>query len=134
MYAYLKLRGSTVPVSSFPGHYGPSIFAAAHASVMEATGRYITSIFQQPGIPQALEQALVGIFETAATYATQRHLCESTDRCGCNGLFSFNKISELQLALKGNSTAEGDVMVLCISRWKPVRQTSVGKTTIANTS
>jgi hypothetical protein len=88
-----------VPVLSFPTQYGPIISAAAHASVMEATGRYITSIFQQPGIPQALKQALVGIFKATATYATQRHLSELTDRCGWRGLFSFNKISELQLAL-----------------------------------
>lgn len=82
---------------------------------MEAAGRHITNIFQQPGIPQALKQTLVGIFKATATYATQRHLSELTDRCGWRGLFSFNKISELQLALKGNSIAEGDVMVLCIS-------------------
>jgi alkylation response protein AidB-like acyl-CoA dehydrogenase len=108
-----------VPVLSFPTQYGPIISAVAHASVMEAAGRYITSIFQQPGIPQALKQTLVGVFKATATYATQRHLSELTDRCGWRGLFSFNKISELQLALKGNSIAEGDVMVLCISRWRP---------------
>jgi acyl-CoA oxidase len=111
-----------VPVLSFPTQYGPIISAAAHASVMEAAGRYITAVFQQPGIPQALKQALVGIFKATSTYATQRHLSELTDRCGWRGLFSFNKISELQLALKGNSIAEGDVMVLCISRWILVRQ------------
>jgi len=34
-------------------------------------------------------------------------------------MFTFNKISELQLALKGNSIAEGDVTVLCISKFQP---------------
>jgi alkylation response protein AidB-like acyl-CoA dehydrogenase len=107
-----------VPVLSFPTQYGPIISAAAHASVMEAAGRHIIHVFQQPGTPPALRQALVGIFKAIATYATQRHFSELTDRCGWRGLFSFNKISELQLALKGNSIAEGDVMVLCVSMWK----------------
>lgn len=108
-----------VSVLSFPTQYGPIISAAAHAVVIEAAGRHITTIFQQPGTPRALRQALVGIFKATATYATQRHLSELTDRCGWRGLFGFNKISELQLALKGNSIAEGDVMVLCISKWNP---------------
>ena len=118
-----------VSVLSFPTQYGPIISAAAHAVVIEAAGRHITAIFQQPGTPQALRQALVGIFKATATYATQRHLSELTDRCGWRGLFGFNKISELQLALKGNSIAEGDVMVLCISRWNPCQQRS----SLANT-
>ena len=113
-----------VPVLSFPTQYGPIVSAAAHAAVMEAAGRHVITIFQQPGVPGALKQALVGIFKATATYATQRHLSELTDRCGWRGLFSFNKISELQLALKGNSIAEGDVMVLCISMWSSAMQTA----------
>jgi acyl-CoA oxidase len=105
-----------IPVLSFPTQYGPIISAAAHAAVMEAAGRHIIAVFQKPGVPEALKQALVGIFKATVTYATQRHFSELTDRCGWRGLFSYNKISELQLALKGNSIAEGDVMVLCIRR------------------
>jgi len=110
-----------VPVLSFPTQYGPIISAAAHATVMEAAGRRTIAIFQQRGVSESLRQALVGIFKATATYATQRHLSELTDRCGWRGLFSFNKISELQLALKGNSIAEGDVLVLCISNFGPAR-------------
>ena len=112
-----------IPVLSFPTQYGPIISAAAHAAVMEAAGWYIIRLFQQQGIPEALKQALVGIFKATATYATQRHFSELTDRCGWRGLFSYNKISELQLALKGNSIAEGDVMVLCISMWSLAERT-----------
>jgi acyl-CoA oxidase len=39
-----------------------------------------------------------------------------TERVGWRGMFTFNKISELQLAMKGNSIAEGDVSVLCIRK------------------
>lgn len=110
-----------VPVLSFPTQYGPIISAAAHAAMMEAAGRRTIAVFQQPGVPEPLRQALVCIFKATATYATQRHLSELTDRCGWRGLFSFNKISELQLVLKGNSIAEGDVLVLCISKYGTAR-------------
>lgn len=112
-----------VPILSFPTQYGPIISAAAHAAVMEAAGRRTVEMFQMPGLPAPLKQALVCIFKATATYATQRHLSELTERCGWRGLFGFNKISELQLGLKGNSIAEGDVMVLCISKCRPVNST-----------
>ncbi|POR33535.1 Acyl-CoA oxidase/dehydrogenase, central domain protein [Tolypocladium paradoxum] len=36
------------------------------------------------------------------------------ERCGWQGLFAFNQISELALIFQGNSIAEGDTLVLCI--------------------
>ena len=102
------------PILSFPTQYGPITSAAAHATVMQAAGRSAISLFKAPGVPELLKHAIVCVYKATATYATQRHLSELTERCGWRGMFTFNKISELQLALKGNSIAEGDVMVLCI--------------------
>ncbi|KAF2844685.1 acyl-CoA dehydrogenase NM domain-like protein [Plenodomus tracheiphilus IPT5] len=104
----------SVPVLSFPTQYGPIISAAAHAAVMESAGRFFISTFQTEGLPEMLRQALVCIFKATITYTTQHHLSELIDRCGWRGLFAHNKIAEIQLGLKGNSIAEGDVMVLCI--------------------
>lgn len=105
-----------VPILSFPTQYGPIISATAHASVMEATGRSAIGVFKEPGVPELLRHGMACLFKATATYATQRHLSELTERCGWRGMFAFNKISELQLAMKGNSIAEGDVTVLCISK------------------
>jgi len=112
---------TNLPVSilSFPTQYGPIISAAAHAAVMEAAGRSAISLFKTPGVPELLRHAIVCVYKATATFATQRHLSELTERCGWRGMFTFNKISELQLALKGNSIAEGDVTVLCISKFQP---------------
>jgi acyl-CoA oxidase len=105
-----------VPILSFPTQYGPVISAAAHAAVMEAAGRSAISLFKTPGVPEPMRHAVVCVYKATASSATQRHLQELTERCGWRGMFAFNKISELQLALKGNSIAEGDVTVLCISK------------------
>lgn len=106
-----------VPILSFPTQYGPIISATAHASVMEAAGRSAIGVFKESGVPELLRHGMACLFKATATYATQRHLSELTERCGWRGMFAFNKISELQLAMKGNSIAEGDVTVLCISKF-----------------
>lgn len=103
-----------VPISSFPTQYGPIISTSSHAMVMEAAGRSAVAAFKNASLSPAVRQAMVCIFKATATYTTQRHLNELSERCGWRGLFGFNKISELQLSLKGNSMAEGDVLVLCI--------------------
>lgn len=89
---------------------------------MEAAGRCAVAAFRNAALPLAVQQAMVCIFKAVATYTTQRHLNELSERCGWRGLFGFNKISELQLALIGNSIAEGDVLVLCIRECQ-MRQT-----------
>jgi acyl-CoA oxidase len=104
-----------VPILSFPTQYGPIISAAAHGAVMESAGRVSIGVFQTPGVPDILRAALTCIFKATITYSTQRYLSELTDRCGWRGLYAHSRISEIQLSLKGNSIAEGDVLVLCIS-------------------
>ena len=104
-----------VPIISFPTQYGPIISTVAQAAVMETLGHFGIGAFMMPKVAEPLRHAIVCVFKATVTHATQRHLTELTDRCGWRGLFAFNRISEIQLALKGNSIAEGDVLVLCIS-------------------
>lgn len=107
-----------VAILSFPTQYGPIVSAAAHAAVMESAGRVSIGVFQTPGVPDILRAALTCIFKATITYSTQRYLNELTDRCGWRGLYTHSRISEIQLSLKGNSIAEGDVLVLCISEYR----------------
>lgn len=105
-----------ISILSFPTQYGPIVSAAAHAAVMEAAGRATIGVFQTQGVPDILRTALTCLFKATMTYSTQRYLSELTDRCGWRGLYAHNRISDIQLSLKGNSIAEGDVLVLCISK------------------
>lgn len=108
---------STVPIISFPTQYGPIISVAAQAAVLESAGRFAIGLSQQPDIPEPLRLAIGCVFKATVTSSAQNHLTELTDRCGWRGLYALNRISQLQLVTKGNSIAEGDVMVLCISKW-----------------
>ncbi|KAH6961685.1 acyl-CoA dehydrogenase/oxidase [Ilyonectria sp. MPI-CAGE-AT-0026] len=57
--------------------------------------------------------ALATIFKSTVIRAS-RILNELTERCGWQGLFAYNQISELALTFQGNAIAEGDTLVLCI--------------------
>ncbi|KAH8646462.1 acyl-CoA dehydrogenase/oxidase [Ilyonectria robusta] len=57
--------------------------------------------------------ALATIFKSTVVRAS-RILNELTERCGWQGLFAYNQISELALTFQGNAIAEGDTLVLCI--------------------
>lgn len=105
-----------VPIMSFPTQFGPIISAAAQAAMMEVLGLHAVHLFQQPDVPEPMRHAIACIFKSTVTTATQKCLTQLTDRCGWRGLFAFNRISEIQLTLKGNTIAEGDVMVLCIRK------------------
>lgn len=109
---------SLVPIISFPTQYGPIISVVAQAAVLEAAGKFAMGLFLFHDTPEPLRLAIGCIFKAIATSSTQHHLTELTDRCGWRGLYAFNRISQMQLVTKGNSIAEGDVMVLCISESK----------------
>ncbi|KAG8664649.1 uncharacterized protein FPOAC1_013429 [Fusarium poae] len=59
------------------------------------------------------KHALATIFKATVVKASQvlRPLAE---RCGWQGFFAFNQISELDLTFQGNTVSEGDTLVLCI--------------------
>ncbi|KAF5725245.1 acyl-coenzyme A oxidase 4 [Fusarium mundagurra] len=66
-----------------------------------------------PDLSDPRQHALASIFKATVVKASQvrRHLSE---RCGWQGLFAYNQISELDLTFLGNAIAEGDTLVLCI--------------------
>ncbi|KID81999.1 Acyl-CoA oxidase/dehydrogenase, central domain protein [Metarhizium guizhouense ARSEF 977] len=61
----------------------------------------------------SVRQALAVVFKTSVGRETKL-LTELSERCGWQGLFDYNQISELALTFQGNSIAEGDTLVLCI--------------------
>ncbi|KAI8406313.1 hypothetical protein FOFC_13783 [Fusarium oxysporum] len=66
-----------------------------------------------PDLSDPTQHALASIFKATVVKASQvlRPLAE---RCGWQGLFAYNQISELDLTFQGNAIAEGDTLVLCI--------------------
>ncbi|KAG8667996.1 hypothetical protein FPOAC1_007357 [Fusarium poae] len=66
-----------------------------------------------PDLTDPTQHALATIFKATVVKASQvlRPLAE---RCGWQGFFAFNQISELDLTFQGNTVSEGDTLVLCI--------------------
>ncbi|RYC63085.1 hypothetical protein CHU98_g3109 [Xylaria longipes] len=104
----------SVPILSFSTQYGPIARALAHAVVfdkyaIEAMRLFIANV----GKPD-MENVIASIFKATVLDYTQKALSELVDRCGWQGLYAHNQISEVWLAEKGNNIAEGDFVVLCI--------------------
>ena len=62
-----------------------------------------------------VRHAVATVFKATVARASQV-LLELTERCGWQGLFAYNQISELALTFQGNSIAESDTLVLCIRK------------------
>ena len=71
------------------------------------------------GYSQSVRHALATIFKATVVKETAT-LTELVERCGWQGLFAYNQISELALTFQGNSIAEGDTLVLCIREFPTV--------------
>ncbi|KAJ8124039.1 hypothetical protein ONZ43_g151 [Nemania bipapillata] len=111
----LRVSGCiAVPILSFSTQYGPIARTLAHAVVfdkyaIEAMQSFIANV----GKPD-MENVIASIFKATVLDYTQKAMSELVDRCGWQGLYAHNQISEVWLAEKGNNIAEGDFVVLCI--------------------
>ncbi len=60
------------------------------------------------------ELGIASIVHVVSALCPSRILNDLLERCGWQGLFSYNQISELALNFQGNYIAEDDTLVLCI--------------------
>ncbi|KAJ0126998.1 Uncharacterized protein HZ326_29899 [Fusarium oxysporum f. sp. albedinis] len=102
---------STIPIISFSTQQRPIVEGWVQGKVLTAFARWTVGMCPDPSHPA--QHALATIFKTTVIKAS-RDLRDLTERCGWQGLFAFNQISELDLTFQGNSIAEGNTLVLCI--------------------
>lgn len=115
-YSIQRTVGAPKPVSilSFSTQHGPIARALAHAAVFDKYAVESRRLFIENVKKPEIQNVIAGTYKATVIDYTQRILSELVDRCGWQGLFAHNQISELWLAEKGNSIAEGDYVVLCI--------------------
>ncbi len=102
-----------VPIMSFSTQQRPILNGWVYGIVLESYARWTVKEVMDPRHSQPVRHALATIFKTTITRAS-RVLNDLLERCGWQGLFSYNQISELALNFQGNYIAEGDTLVLCI--------------------
>ncbi|KAF2647194.1 hypothetical protein K491DRAFT_741882 [Lophiostoma macrostomum CBS 122681] len=104
----------SVPILSFSTQYSPIAQILAHSIVFDNWAIDSTKVFVENVGKPDIQNLIGGIFKATVISYTQKVLSDLVDRCGWQGLYVHNQISELWLAEKGNSIAEGDFLVLCI--------------------
>lgn len=102
-----------VPIMSFSTQQRPILDGWVHGIVLESYARWTVKEFMNPHSNPPVQHALATIFKATITRAS-RLLNNLLERCGWQGLFPYNQISELAQSFQGNYIAEGDTLVLCI--------------------
>ena len=109
---------STTPIINFSTQQRPIVEEWVQVKILTAFAHWTVGTCSDPGRPE--QHACATIFKATVIKAS-RVLRDLTERCGWQGLFAFNQISELDLTFQGNSIAEGDTLVLCIRMYLNLR-------------
>lgn len=105
--------GKPKPIIEFRTQQRSILHALALASVFEAGAKFCVEAFMAIDHP-AVRHGLAAAFKAAISGVTQETTMQLADRCGAQGLYEYNTITEAQMAMRGNGIAEGDVLVLSI--------------------
>jgi acyl-CoA oxidase len=108
-------EGARISILSFSTQRRPILQGLVNSIVLEAFARWTITQFMGSCHTQSVRHALATVFKATVTQ-TSPVLHELSERCGWQGLFAYNQISELALTFQGNSIAEGDTLVLCIRK------------------
>ncbi|KAI0414485.1 acyl-CoA dehydrogenase/oxidase [Xylaria grammica] len=103
-----------VPIIQFPTQYRPILDAIVQSWAYGSFADEAIAQFLNADLSMEVRHAVVVCFKTAIGTDTQTTINELAERCGWQGLFAYNEIIEIALALRGNAVAEGDYTVLCI--------------------
>ncbi|EKG12940.1 Short-chain dehydrogenase/reductase SDR [Macrophomina phaseolina MS6] len=106
--------GTPIPILAYRTQQRPLLHALAHAFVWEAAAQHAASLFTAAKADPALQAATAIPFKCAIQRSTQRILSSLADCCGAQGLYEHNAIISCQSLMRGNSLAEGDVVVIAI--------------------
>ncbi|KAH6847171.1 hypothetical protein B0I37DRAFT_341176 [Chaetomium sp. MPI-CAGE-AT-0009] len=102
-----------VPILSFSTQQQPILDSWAYSIVLDSYARWTVKEFMDPEHSWPVKHGLATAFKTTMSRAT-RVLDDLAERCGWQGLFTYNQIGEMAMNLRGNFVAEGDTLVLCI--------------------
>ncbi|TRX88833.1 hypothetical protein FHL15_010292 [Xylaria flabelliformis] len=110
-----------IPIIRFPTQYRPILDAVVQSWAYDAFADAAIALFLDKSFAMEIRHGVAVCFKTAVGTDTQATINELADRCGWQGLFAYNEIIELGMALRGNAIAEGDYTVLCIRESSPRR-------------
>lgn len=128
-------NGAQRPIISFRTQHAPIVTALAQAKVLKAFHVGCVKIFLSPRTPESSRTAIAVILKVVMMQFGFKSLFELSDRCGAQGLFEANQISSMLVRnrfslvviaptyratkydLRGTAIAEGDILVISISKF-----------------
>ncbi|KUJ13020.1 putative acyl-CoA oxidase [Mollisia scopiformis] len=108
------IQQNRLPIITFSTQHRPLLFALSRITVWESYAGAALRLYLDANLSDKVRAGIAAAFKACLTRGVQGSLYWLAERCGAQGLFVHNQIVELQLAARGVSIAEGDVLALCI--------------------
>ncbi|CAI7656681.1 unnamed protein product [Penicillium glandicola] len=106
--------GNPMAVIGFRTQHLPILYAVAQYSVLEPFFLSAIKDFRDKGIDARVRHGIATAFKAVVLAHFNKSLKAMNERCGWHGQFEHNQILQLELEIRGVSTAEGDIRVLAI--------------------
>ncbi|KAJ7164503.1 acyl-CoA dehydrogenase NM domain-like protein [Mycena filopes] len=103
-----------IPIIQFTTQHAPILTAFAQSFVLAEFYKRAVEIFKDSRIDFRVRHGIAACFKAVALRHTQDATLTLSERCGAQGLFNYNGISELHADIRGIAIAEGDVLGLSI--------------------
>ncbi|KAJ0349161.1 hypothetical protein COL154_013639, partial [Colletotrichum chrysophilum] len=106
-------KGETIPIIRFGTQRRPILKALAYGEILHAFARWAAEEFTNGQHGDEVRMAIATAFKVLVVRSCE-FLHELMERCGWQGLYAYNQVSELAATFQGNVVAEGDAMVISI--------------------
>ncbi|KAK0367884.1 acyloxidase [Colletotrichum limetticola] len=115
LYSQRRLVGdrNRLPIMQFSTQQRPILEALAHGEVLHVYAKWSVGEFMNQNHNADVRRGIATVFKVLVVRSS-RLLHELAERCGWQGLYAHNQISELASTFQGNSVAEGDTLVISI--------------------
>ncbi|KAJ5623247.1 Acyl-CoA dehydrogenase/oxidase [Penicillium lividum] len=105
---------SPVAVIEFRTQQMPILHSVAQYSVLEAFLVSAAVAFREQSVDPRVRHGIATAFKAVALGHFSKSVKAMNERCGWQGHYEINQILQLELEMRGASTAEGDIRVLAI--------------------
>ncbi|CAI7626727.1 unnamed protein product [Penicillium glandicola] len=106
--------GSPMAVIEFRTQHMPILYAIAQYSVLEAFLVSAATAFREQSVDPRVRHGIATALKAAALGHFSKSVSAMNERCGWHGHYEHNQLLQVELEIRGASTAEGDIRVLAI--------------------
>ncbi|KAI2698921.1 hypothetical protein CBS147317_7002 [Penicillium roqueforti] len=106
--------GTPMAVIDFRTQHMPILHAIAQYSVLEAFLVSAAIAFREQSVDPRVRHGIATAFKAIALGHFSKSITAMNERCGWHGHYEHNQLLQMELEMRGASTAEGDIRVLAI--------------------